>query len=120
VQTPAWHVVPPEQMTPQAPQSKFVVCKSTQALAQLVVGIDASAPPSIGVHDAEQVPPLQTSFAAQAFPHALQLRGSLITSTQVPPQLTSPVGQTQLPPVHVKPTAHVLPHVPQLSGSLLS
>jgi hypothetical protein len=50
-----------------------------------------------------QLPPWQVSPAAQALPHAPQLAGSVLVSTQVLPQRVSPRAQldTQWPPWHV-------------------
>jgi len=83
----------------------------------------ASQSPKPGLHPITKHFPVVHApepFAiAQAAPQAPQLPGSLFTSTQEPPQLTSPAWQltVQVPAEHTKPFAHTFPHAPQFDVS---
>jgi RNA polymerase sigma factor (sigma-70 family) len=88
---PFVHCSPPVQAAPHAPQLAGSVCKSTQALLQLVRVESASA-----VHVSTHAPLMQLGVAAgQECPQEPQLPGSSLRLVQVPSQLAS--GE-QLPP----------------------
>ncbi len=95
------------QARPQVPQFEASVRVSTQAPAQLTVPVGQHFP-------FEQVVPL-----AHEAPHAPQLSGSVVVSTQIPPpQFVRPVGQhVPLEQVGVAPE-QMVPHVPQWAGSV--
>jgi hypothetical protein len=59
---------------------------------------------------------LQTRPGVQRPPHIPQLSGSMFVSTQKPPQLVEPDGQTQLPATQMVPPPQTRPQPPQLSG----
>jgi len=69
-------------------------------------------------HVSTQLPNEHICPEGQTLPHAPQLAGSLARDTQVPPQLTCPVGHAHWPATHVVPPAHALPHAPQFAPSL--
>ena len=54
----------------------------------------------------------------QATPQAPQLRGSMLTSVQTPPQTMRGVGQRQTPPAQTKPSGHLFPQKPQFLESV--
>jgi hypothetical protein len=61
-----------------------------------------------------QTPLLQTCPAVQATPHAPQLAGSLLLSTQFPgPHSNIPAGQTQWLSLHSCDCVHTVSHAPQ-------
>jgi hypothetical protein len=97
---------------PQVPQFLLSVAKSTHVLLHLL---------KPAAHAEAQVPPLQTSPAAQLVPQVPQLLGSTAVSRHVPEQSVSPVPQlvTHAPPVQISPVAQVLPQAPQLLRSLV-
>jgi hypothetical protein len=81
-----------------------------------------------------QLPFVHVCPDGQTFPHAPQLFGSFVMSTQAPLQTVSlpgsfgthtlftrsshgPHGGWQLPPMHSCPAGHTLPHWPQLFRS---
>ena len=51
-------------------------------------------------------------------PHAPQFVPLDVRSTQTPPQLVDPAGQTQKPAEQIIPPPHVVPQPPQLRASL--
>jgi hypothetical protein len=74
-----------------------------------------------------QVPALHVSDAPQGVAHPLQCFGSVIVSTQAPPQLVrAPLPPSegaeqevaQMPTLQTSPLGHACPHAPQLSGSV--
>ena len=77
-----------------------LVCESLQALPAQQA---CPKPP-------QQVPPSQVDPAAQAFPHAPQLEGSLVESVQVPPHAVQHAPLTQ-----ESPSSQALPQAPQLA-----
>jgi hypothetical protein len=76
-QRPAWHVVPPEQVTPQAPQFMLSIVASTQAAPHFMRPV---------AHIAAQALTLHTWPMGHALPQAPQFAGSLETSTHAPLQ----------------------------------
>jgi hypothetical protein len=77
-------------------------------------------------------PPAHEAPVAQAFPQALQLFGSVCSSTQAPApapsppgvatapvQSVSPLGQAHLPEMQDAPVSHTKPQAPQLFGSVV-
>lgn len=81
----------------------------THALLHAVVG-DA--------HDSMHVPPLQTCADVHFVLHAPQFSGSLLLSTQTPPQTICPLGHWQIPETHERPPVQTVPHVPQFASSV--
>jgi hypothetical protein len=90
-------MVPPVQMTPQAPQFWGSVVVSTHALPHASV---------IAEHDGAHALEAQTSPVAHVMPHAPQLPGSVVRSTQRPPQFFCPAGQRQTPFTQCRPPEH--------------
>jgi len=81
----------------QPPQSRLLVVKSTHAPRHSVSG----GPPSPVVQLFVHCPTLHTWPAAQAFPHAPQLAGSLAVSVHAPPlHATPPFAHAHAPPWH--------------------
>src|SRR5687767_1088717 len=60
----------------------------------------------------------QTSPAAQTVVHIPQWVGSLVISTQTPPQSVSPPGHAHIPARHSIPPEQTTPQAPQLVSSL--
>jgi len=107
---PAAQILPPVQEIPHAPQLSVLVCVSTQLFTQLVSPV---------VQVAAHALLLQTGAAGAHFVgHAPQWSGSLVSSTQTPPQFVA-VGEmhSQIALLQVKPAPQTLPHAPQLLGS---
>jgi hypothetical protein len=67
---------------------------------------------------ATHLPDVQVSDVEQVLPHAPQLFGSLVVSTQLPVHRV-PVPHTQVLLWHVAPDGQALPHMPQLLLSLV-
>ena len=66
-------------------------------------------------HDSTHDPPEQTCPAAQALPHAPQLKRSVCVLAQTPPHSVSPAWQltSHEPPEHTSPAGHATPQEPQ-------
>jgi len=75
-------------------------------------------PPSVGVAPT-QVPPLQISNPAQAWPQVPQFSWSWFLFTQRPPHTpkTFPSGHLHWPATHLSLPVHLTPQAPQLSSS---
>jgi hypothetical protein len=69
------------------------------------------------VHIDAQRPRAQTWFSAHTVPHAPQLRGSSVRSTQAPAHDVVPARQVQTPPAQVASVPQTFPHAPQLASS---
>ncbi len=82
--------------------------------------------PALGQSPSEWQPqdPAMHAWPAPSAAHEMlqspQCEGSLLTSTQLPPQFVVPVGQgvRHTPSVHTAPFPHTWPQPPQLNGSL--
>jgi hypothetical protein len=103
-QVPAMQALPPEQVVPQVPQLAVSDLVSTHRFAHRV-----SDAPQV----AAQTPTEQTWPAAQALVHEPHRVGSLLTSTQVPPQSRRPGSQTQAPPAQILPPPQATLQPPQ-------
>jgi hypothetical protein len=60
---------------------------------------------------------LQTVLPGHTEPHAPQLFGSCVVSTQTSLHVVSPDGHAHVPFVQTRPFVHFVPHAPQSSGS---
>jgi len=94
LQLPDWHVLPPLQTVPQAPQLLLSVWLLRQVAEQQM-------PP---------LPRLLTQLVLQ-LPQAV---ASVLRFLQTPPQSVSPAGHLQAPDWHVLPPVQTLPQLPQL------
>jgi hypothetical protein len=83
---------------------------STHAPAQ-AVSVDAQLAPHALCE--------QTWFVAHAVAQVPQWAGSVVVSTQTPPQSVCPPVQAQAPALHVCPPVQTFPQLPQLLGSFL-
>jgi hypothetical protein len=95
-QAPAWHVIPPAQTFPQAPQ---LLLSADSVVQMRLAPVPHMAWPVGQAH----VPAVQTSLAAQAFPQPPQLAWSVAGLTQViavphvmPPAMLAQAMQTPL------------------------
>jgi hypothetical protein len=101
---PLAHKEPPEHVTPQAPQFPECDDRSTQLPAQLVNPAGQLV---------TQVPSAQLSAGAHARPQPPQWKGSLVGSTQVPPQSTASTGHRHAAATQSLPPSHSTLHAPQ-------
>ncbi len=123
--SPAAQIWPVPQAVAHLPQWVGSVCRSTQAVA--VVRPEVTEHEVKPVPQAARHPPAWQSLlllksAGHESLHALQLKGSLWTLTQVVPQSMRPgahaVPVVQAPFTHAWPPVHCVVQLPQNSGSV--
>jgi hypothetical protein len=107
---PDRHVVPPPQTWPQAPQLELSELRSTHPPLHTLRG---------DVQLALQAPELQTWVPVHAVVQLPQWLGSLVGSTQVPPQEMLPLGHTPALLEQICVAPHAIPQVPQFDASLV-
>jgi hypothetical protein len=111
-QLPAVQVEPMGHVLPQEPQSRLFVWRSTHAP---LGGQDVCPVGQPIVH----APFTHWLPGPHRFPQVPQLRGSVVVSTQNPPQLVVPAAHWHALETQLAPGAHALPHLPQSYGSLV-